>query len=371
LRGASRRSNLVCYDEIAALPSVARNDREAKRSAFAVVDHHVTVLQMLPPQEYFFLIFAAAYEKMRPHYIKRSVAVGPTIIRQGGAMKKSIRAVLLLSCISFVVLSCFAIPAWAADAPARPALSSGDCVKCHASQPADIDANGAKHKSAISCQDCHAGHRPSSKNNVPVCSQCHQGKVHYEQKVCLSCHTNPHTPLKVTFKGPLTDPCLACHTSQIKQLRENKSKHSPKNCTDCHDVHRKVPQCTQCHKPHSADISAADCRKCHKAHMPKVVTYAADIPSKFCAACHKGPFNSLAANKTKHSSQTCATCHQEKHKMLPKCQDCHGAKHPAGIMAKFPVCLACHKSPHDLNNWTAEPEKKAPAPAAKKKTKKP
>jgi hypothetical protein len=269
-----------------------------------------------------------------------------------------------------VIAACYATPLWAAGETAKPSgLGSADCAKCHASQPADINANGGKHKSAIGCLDCHPGHRPTSKNNIPVCSQCHQGKPHFEQKNCLSCHTNPHTPLKVTFKGPMTEPCLACHTPQIKQLRENKSKHSTKNCTDCHDVHRKVPQCTQCHKPHSADITAADCKKCHKAHMPKVVTYASDVPSNYCAACHKTQLASLNANKTKHSSQSCAACHQEKHKMVPKCQDCHGDKHPAGIMAKFPKCIECHKSPHDLNNWTAAPSASKVA-APKKKAKK-
>jgi predicted CXXCH cytochrome family protein len=245
-------------------------------------------------------------------------------------------------------------------------LSPSDCAKCHASQPADIAAKGGKHKTAIDCQNCHAGHRPASKNNIPVCSQCHQGKPHFELQACLSCHKNPHTPLMVTFDKPLTEPCLTCHTSQIKQLRENKSKHSVKNCTECHDVHRKVPQCTQCHKPHAAEMTAADCSKCHKAHMPKAVVYASGIESKFCSACHKTQYDQLAVSKAKHSAQSCAACHQEKHKMVPKCQDCHGAKHPEGIMAKFPNCLECHKHPHDLNNWTAAPAPKTGAPKPKK-----
>ncbi len=248
-------------------------------------------------------------------------------------------------------------------------LSPSDCAKCHEKQPQDIESNGSKHKTAINCQNCHAGHRPSSKNNIPVCSQCHQGKPHFQQKIsCLSCHTNPHTPLKITFGTPMTEPCLTCHTSQIKQLQENKSKHSSKNCTDCHDVHRKKPECTQCHKPHSADITAADCKKCHKAHMPKVVTYAADTDSKYCAACHKQVATTLAASKFKHAMLNCAYCHQEKHKAIPKCQDCHGAKRPDGIQAKFPQCTMCHKSPHDLNNWTAAPEAAAPAKGKAKKT---
>jgi hypothetical protein len=269
------------------------------------------------------------------------------------------RTVLSLFVVAFALS--FAIPAVAANGNG---LSAGDCAKCHETQPADIAANGGKHKTAVNCQSCHMSHRPATKNNIPVCGQCHQGKPHFEQKNCLQCHKNPHTPLKVSFDKPMTEPCLACHTNQIKQLRENKSKHSAKNCTDCHDVHRKVPQCTQCHKPHSADITAADCKKCHKAHMPMVVTYAADVPSNYCGACHKNQLASLTANQTKHTAQNCAACHQEKHKMVPKCQECHGDKHPAGLMVKFPKCVDCHKSPHDLNNWKAAPQPKA-APKAK------
>jgi len=287
-------------------------------------------------------------------------------------MKRNIRAMMLLLMLFSALLSCLATQAVAAGEPQKQTmatLSPSDCGKCHDKQAADIESAGTKHKTSASCQDCHTGHRPASKNNIPACSNCHQGKPHFEQKVCLSCHTNPHTPLKVTFKTPMTEPCLACHSSQIKQLRENKSKHSAKNCTDCHDVHRKIPQCTQCHKSHSADITAADCKKCHKAHMPKVVTYASDVPSNYCAACHKSEFALLNAKKTKHSTQSCAACHQDKHKMVPNCKDCHGDKHPAGIMAKFPKCIECHKNPHDLNNWTAAPA--APKEASpKKKTKK-
>lgn len=281
-------------------------------------------------------------------------------------MMRNVRAVRMLVLACSLFLSCFASQVLAAAADIKqPALTPSDCAKCHSGQPEDIDANGAKHKSAVNCQSCHAGHRPTTKNNIPACSQCHQGKPHFEQKNCQQCHKNPHTPLKVVFDRPMTDPCLACHTSQIKQLRENKSKHTLKNCTDCHDVHRKVPQCTQCHKSHSADIAAADCKKCHKAHMPKAVVYASDVPSKYCAACHKPQFDKLATVKTKHTNQTCAACHQEKHKMVPNCKSCHGDMHPAGIMAKFPNCNVCHKGPHELNNWTPAP---AGAPAAPKKT---
>lgn len=266
--------------------------------------------------------------------------------------------------MSLVVLALYSATSWAA---AEQGLSSTDCAKCHVGPPADIAANGASHQK-ITCQDCHAGHRPSSKNNIPQCNQCHQGKSHYELKGCLTCHRNPHTPLVVTFAGNIIDPCLTCHTSQIKQLRDNKSKHSALYCTTCHTVHRKAPECTKCHKPHSTDMVATDCGKCHRAHMPKVVTYKVDTPSKSCAACHKKAFDLLSATTTKHKTLNCASCHQDKHKMIPKCQLCHGDKHPASIMAKFSKCGDCHNIAHDLNNWkAAAAAPKAEAPKASKK----
>jgi predicted CXXCH cytochrome family protein len=287
----------------------------------------------------------------------------------GGKMERkgSIRVILLL--LFYVVLSLYSIPGWSAEeARKQPALTSSDCVKCHEKQPAEIDAQGGRHKT-ITCQDCHSGHRPTSKNNIPLCNQCHQGQPHFDLKGCLTCHKNPHTPLSITFTSTLTDPCLTCHKPQIQQLRENKSKHTALYCTTCHSVHRKKPECTQCHKPHSADMGAQDCKKCHKAHMPKVVRYADDTSSKLCAACHANAFTLLTASKARHSTFACAFCHKEKHKMIPKCQDCHGAKHPASIMAKFPRCGDCHKIAHDLNNWSSTAAPKADALKVKKKKK--
>ncbi len=253
-------------------------------------------------------------------------------------------------------------------AKATPSLSNDDCVKCHAGPPADIAANGGKHKS-VGCQDCHAGHRPASKNNIPQCSQCHMGKPHFELKGCLGCHKNPHTPLKITFGPNVTEPCLTCHTQQNAQLKENKSKHTALGCSTCHSVHRKIPECLQCHKPHATTMVNADCKGCHKPHMPKVVTYADDISSKNCAACHKKAFDLLTSSNAKHKSFSCAFCHKEKHKMVPKCTDCHGTPHPAGMMAKYPKCGECHNIAHDLNHWSPA-EKKEPQKEIKKETKK-
>lgn len=254
----------------------------------------------------------------------------------------------------------------------KAALAPEDCAKCHDAPPADIAAAGAKHKSDVTCLDCHASHRPTVKDNIPKCSACHDGKPHYQMKACLECHRNPHKPLNIVLGGKVTEPCLTCHADQIKQLKGNPSRHTALYCTSCHDVHRKIPECVKCHKPHSADMAQADCGKCHKAHKPKAVAYGADVPNKDCGACHKGALGLLSATPTKHKSVACVKCHADKHKTMPTCDQCHPQKHPAAIMKKFPKCGTCHSIAHDLNHWSesAAPAKEkaaAPAKAAPKK----
>lgn len=273
----------------------------------------------------------------------------------------------------FTVLACvLCVSPAVLDAADKAGLTADDCVKCHAGPPADIAAAGGKHKSDVSCLDCHAGHRPASKNNIPKCSQCHEGKPHYQLKACLECHKNPHKPLNIVFAAKITDPCLSCHTEQDRQLKSHTSRHSALGCTTCHDVHRKIPECVKCHKPHSAEMAQADCRKCHKAHQPRNVAYAADVPNKDCGACHKAAFGLLAASATKHKSVACVRCHADKHKTVPACEKCHAQKHPAAMMKKFPKCGACHSTAHDLNHFgdaapAAEKAKTAPAPKKKRK----
>jgi hypothetical protein len=279
---------------------------------------------------------------------------------------KALRSSSIMVCaLLFLCITIFLM--YAGVAPAAPALTNDVCVMCHPNPPADLAANGGKHKD-VGCTGCHNGHPPTVKKPIPQCNDCHGGKPHFELKGCLGCHTNPHTPLKISFANNVTDACLTCHAQQIEQLRKFKSKHSALNCSMCHDVHRKIPQCTQCHKPHSAEMTAGDCKKCHKPHMPTQVAYADDVPSKDCGACHSAVLKTLSSNNVKHKTFACAFCHKEKHKMVPQCQDCHGTPHPAGIMAKFPKCGECHKIAHDLNNWSATgAQEAAPKPATKKK----
>ncbi|TLM67841.1 MAG: cytochrome C [Deltaproteobacteria bacterium] len=260
------------------------------------------------------------------------------------------------------ILAAAALMAGAASvALGQPAaLVVADCVKCHEEQPAQIEANGSKHKTEIDCQACHEGHRPKSANNIPQCSNCHSGKPHYGIKNCTSCH-NPHQPLLVKIAGQQKEVCLTCHSGPGKEMAANPSKHGTFACNFCHaDKHGMIPKCVDCHKPHSATMTQADCATCHKAHKPKELLYGASTASQMCSACHDDVSKQLSASKAKHSQLACVTCHANKHKTIPNCSDCHGLPH-GSMHDKFPKCGQCHNIAHDLNNWPKEDK------AAKKK----
>lgn len=247
--------------------------------------------------------------------------------------------------ILFCLILCSTTTLWA-----TPELGIKDCVKCHELQPAEIEAAGAAHKNDINCLDCHTGHKPASPNNIPACSQCHEGSEHYSLNSCMNCH-NPHQPLKVVLEGELKAECLTCHTEQNAQLVANPSTHTEVSCNFCHaDTHGNIPTCLSCHEGHSAEMTQNDCAVCHEAHQPTLLEYAATTQSHLCASCHEVPYSELQATTTKHRNVSCVECHAERHKTVPLCSDCHGTPHAAGIHAKFPNCGDCHNTAHDLNN---------------------
>ncbi|MBU0728215.1 MAG: cytochrome C [Proteobacteria bacterium] len=230
-------------------------------------------------------------------------------------------------------------------------LTADDCVKCHDAAPSDINSDGRKHKTEVSCVDCHeGGHPPKVTDIIPACSKCHEGTPHFDLTGCLGCHSNPHTPLLISLTDDMTDPCLTCHTEQMGQLQQYPSAHLEVACSKCHrEKHGFIPECLHCHSGHTAKQTNTDCLSCHKPHMPLAVTYADDVASENCAGCHGDAYNLLVASEYKHSKLLCATCHKTKHKTIPACQDCHGMPHPAKMMEKFPKCGDCHGIAHDLN----------------------
>jgi hypothetical protein len=229
-------------------------------------------------------------------------------------------------------------------------LSDSDCGKCHASVQSTVDSMGGKHKTAISCMGCHKGHPPmvSKDKIIPVCSDCHAGKPHYEIGGCNTCHTDPHAPLQMKLAVNLTAPCLSCHPKQGEELKDNPTLHSKLFCTTCHKEHKDIPSCLKCHQPHAAEQTDKDCAVCHPAHQPLTITFAPDMPNSQCAACHADVSNALTSSNTKHSQLACVFCHKEKHKYVPACEMCHGTPHPAGMLKQFPQCNMCHLSAHSL-----------------------
>ena len=259
----------------------------------------------------------------------------------------SLRVLLFLS----VGILALCVCSGAAPAEITNRYTPEECVRCHTAQVYDLAAAGGKHK-GVTCAGCHAGHPPEVAKPIAPCSKCHvkSRNVHFETPGCTPCHTNPHTPLKMSFKGAATEACLACHGLQGWMFRKYESKHSALACSNCHDVHRKFPSCTQCHVPHSGKI-AGGCNLCHKAHMPKLAALPDAVPSEDCGMCHKIAADLLKATAAKHRALSCRSCHQQKHGMIPSCEDCHGTRHPKDMMARFPQCGECHNVAHDLN-WT-------------------
>ena len=237
-------------------------------------------------------------------------------------------------------------------------LTIADCARCHAAHFSWLKSNGAMHQT-VACTDCHEKFHLYNplKNNyadiMPKCSQCHDaphGEV--DLPPCLNCHTNPHEPI-VSIPNPtkLEPNCRVCHADIAKLLVDKPSKHTERNCSDCHSQkHGRIPDCSECHDSHSPlmTLQTADCLACHPVHTPLEISYPASEPKELCAGCHDDVYNTLKASTAKHATLTCAFCHPT-HGEIPACSRCHGEMpHNPAIHKKFPDCLSCHNNPHDL-----------------------
>ncbi len=284
-------------------------------------------------------------------------------------MAKGKRIFQVVKVFLVVGISAFLVYSGSAPAQTKVVLSGNNCVKCHARRVIDIAAAGGGHKS-VPCSGCHACQPSGVKKPNAPCSTCHlklrNAHFEIERPGCLNCHTNPHRPLNISLKDAGKDACLSCHWPESLQLTNNESKHTALDCSKCHDVHGKIPQCIQCHKPHLGKI-VGNCKPCHlHAHRPKVEAFPDVAPSTDCGSCHKIVADLFNATTSKHKNLACAFCHQQRHRVQPACQDCHGTPHPEGILAKFPECGMCHNSAHDLNNWPGMATKVATGEASKK-----
>lgn len=262
-------------------------------------------------------------------------------------MAKKINRLFLL----IVLVGCVLAPVSRSDniAATEEQPNRDFCRKCHIKETEAVESRGLSHKTEVSCNDCHQGHKPKSQENIPRCSQCHTGTAHYDQLQCLNCHRDPHQPMRIKLPPKAYAECLTCHVNQGKELKSFPSYHSTLVCTDCHYEHRFLPQCTSCHRSHGPAMAETDCQGCHAPHKPLELAFSrTDIPTAFCSPCHAEASLALESSRKKHRDLSCVKCHAEQHGMVPACQDCHGKPHAAALHSKFPNCADCHETAHDL-----------------------
>lgn len=260
-------------------------------------------------------------------------------------MKTCLMADMVLS-----VLLCIGLGLWPAAAAAD--LDNSDCIKCHAREVVEVETNGLRHKTAVTCLDCHLAHPPSDGEAIPACGMCHakQAKPHYALSECVVCH-NPHAPLQIEFDAAesVTAVCSSCHAREGGQLADYPSRHSELDCTACHTEHGSWQSCLECHAGHGEGMTYETCLRCHQPHMPTVVKYDDHVPNAWCSDCHGGVVDTLAENRTKHHDLACVYCHKYQHRLVPNCETCHGEPHGVKMHRKYPDCRECHTGPHALD----------------------
>lgn len=248
-----------------------------------------------------------------------------------------------------------AVPA-APAAPAVPAvpreaLQITDCAKCHPAFVQQVEAAGNKHKTDVTCLDCHEGTHPPGITKgalIPKCAKCHTDQPHFKLENCLGCHKNPHQPLNIVFSGDVKAACNTCHPEVVTEIDANQSAHSKVDCSFCHDKHGFKPDCLDCHQVHIENQKYDDCLKCHQVHNPRQLAYGKEVPNRDCSACHEDVRKALESGATKHAKFLCVFCHANKHGNVPRCEGCHEAPHNAQMLSKFKTCNDCHQSAHSL-----------------------
>lgn len=231
-------------------------------------------------------------------------------------------------------------------------LETDDCVKCHTAIVQQVAEAGNKHKSEVSCLDCHEGKHPpgTAKGSlIPQCSKCHTDQPHFQLQNCMGCHSNPHQPLNIVLEGEgQKAACNTCHPSIVQEIDTHKSAHAGFSCSFCHEKHRFKPDCLDCHEAHVEGQKFENCITCHQAHQPLTLAFTKQVENSDCGACHPDIRSTLESGKTKHAKFLCVFCHADKHGVVPACQNCHDEPHSKELLSKFKTCNDCHMTAHSL-----------------------
>ncbi len=237
---------------------------------------------------------------------------------------------------------------------------TGNCEKCHTSQPPDhtftlkdagiVTFSHLKHRDIFSCGQCHnsivasgvASKRFTMKDmdNGKSCGICHDSKTAFSVKSCSKCH-----PVKEVL---FSDDARFSHDKHLAVY----------TCTDCHNqLYRDVPgnkrvsmaqmekgySCGSCHDGSTVFSVKGDCDSCHKSTVNIVFkvketgfttfSHSAHKSMYKCVECHNQIFKAgkssirySMADMEKGSS--CGTCHDGKTSFSVKsdCQKCHTVK---------------------------------------------
>lgn len=145
------------------------------------------------------------------------------------------------------------------------------CADCHnnpshAKVYATLTMANSKHNTELTCASCHTEH-----GKIPSCFDCHDHEGHragLKFEDCLSCHTDPHAPLKITFAPTIPKKvCGGCHKKEYSDLMNSNTRHTKLSCAFCHPKHGYLPKCQQCHGvPHGkaiVDKFGGKCGPCH------------------------------------------------------------------------------------------------------------
>ena len=234
-------------------------------------------------------------------------------------------------------------------------LTVNDCNKCHPAEVRGIFEDGERHRTAVTCLECHVEHPPKGTDAIPSCSKCHKSekKPHFSLEIpCVSCHKNPHRPMVITFSESTENKpaCLSCHPFQGEEMAQFPSAHAERDCSMCHLVHGTFETCNKCHAPHVEGMDYKTCLRCHKPHRPLDILWQNDIPSSYCAGCHSDKVELQKNNKNKHGGFICVFCHRMGHNsdLQPQCISCHGSSHDRSITKALPDCHTCHRDAHNL-----------------------
>ncbi len=160
-------------------------------------------------------------------------------------------------------LKCHADPHKPLQMPVSEVEAS--CGLCHSKEGKEIKKYPSKHKTDVSCTDCHA----EKHGYIPACSACHESHspdAELATKDCMACHP-VHKPTRISYtEDAISTICAGCHGKAYELLQKKETKHTAIKCAECHPAHKEIPPCSRCHgEPHPKRMmmDVTKCGDCH------------------------------------------------------------------------------------------------------------